>query len=393
MALMNHKSPYTWNTTVKKKYRMHLLGLVHLPVSERYMACAFTQKIVKMSKMLLNLGHEVYLYGAESSDAPCTEFIQTHTMYDISKEWGDGDNRFDLGYDWKGEGFRHDFNKPRTKTTAKYYESAVAAINSRKKDDDFLLVMQGGYQRPIADRVGLSLTLEPGIGYRGSYTRWRAFESAYLQNFTYGSEHPKQSINGNYYDRVIPNYFDEKDFIFREKKEDYFFFIGRMIARKGVETALLATQAAGKKLILAGQGEYDLSRYDHCEFVGYVDADERNELMSKAAGVFVPTIYLEAFGGVNVEAQLCGTPVITTNFGVFPETVKNGETGFLCNTLNDFVRATKLAPLLDHVTIREHAERYLMKNVMWEYQAWFDDLYQWYLSATIDGTKGWSYIE
>jgi glycosyltransferase involved in cell wall biosynthesis len=192
---------------------------------------------------------------------------------------------------------------------------------------------------------------------------------------------------------VIPNYFDEADFIFSEDKDDYFFYIGRMIYRKGIETALLASQAVGKKLIVAGQGEYDISSYKHAEFIGYVEPDQRSELMAHATAVYVPTIYLEAFGGVNVEAQLCGTPVITTNFGVFPETVRNGETGFLCNTLNDFVRASKLASLLDPVTIREHAERYLMKNVMWEYQVWFDDLYQWYLSATVEGAKGWSYIE
>jgi hypothetical protein len=177
--------------------RFHLLGLVHLPISERYMACAFTQKVVKLSKMLLSLGYESYLYGAEGSDAPCTEFIQTHALSDIRREWGDGDNRFDIGYDWKSEGFRHDFNKARTATTKKYYQAAIDAINNHKQPDDFLLVMQGVYQKPIADAVNLWLTCEPGIGYRGSYARFRAFESAYLMNFTYGSEHPGECINGH----------------------------------------------------------------------------------------------------------------------------------------------------------------------------------------------------
>jgi hypothetical protein len=65
------------------------------------MGCAFTQKIVKLSKMLLSLGHEVILYGAEGSDAPCTEFVQTHTLSEIRQEWGSGDNRFTAITEWQ----------------------------------------------------------------------------------------------------------------------------------------------------------------------------------------------------------------------------------------------------------------------------------------------------
>lgn len=377
-------------------YRFHILGLVHLPISDKYNSCAFTCKIVKLSKMLLSLDHEVFLYGAEGSDAPCTEFVQTHTLSDIRREWGSGDNRFQIGYDWQRYGFRHDFNTARTATTTKYYQVCTDAINERKQPDDFLLVMQGVYQKPVSDAVGLWLTCEPGIGYRGSFTRFRAFESAYLMNFTYGSEHPRKSINGHYYDRVIPNYFDAKDFPFCPDKEDYFLFIGRMIARKGVWTAIKATEVIGARLILAGQesDEIDVNKLpSHCEFIGHVGPERRADLMGHARAVFVPTLYLEAFGGVNVEAQLCGTPVITTNFGVFPETILPGRTGFLCNTLQDFVEAARAADNLNPKTIHQHAERYLMDNVRWDFQRWFNDLYQLYLSAQDPTVKGWHYLK
>jgi len=103
-----------------KKYRFHLLGLAHLPVSRRYMGCAFTQKIDKLSRMLLRRGHEVFLYGAEGSDTPCTEFVKTHTLQDIRDTWGEGDNRFEIGYDWKQRGFRHDFNQSREPVSRKF---------------------------------------------------------------------------------------------------------------------------------------------------------------------------------------------------------------------------------------------------------------------------------
>ena len=380
----------------RRTYRFHLPGLVHLPVSEQYVSCAFTQKIVKLSKMLLSLGHEVFLYGSEGSDAPCTEFIQTHTLRDIRRDWGSGDNRFAIGYDWKRDGFHHDLSDAPTHTTIKFRINTARAINERKRPDDFLLLMQGLYHKPIADEVGLWMTCEPGIGYRGSYARFRAFESAYLQNFTYGGEHPRESINGHYYDRVIPNYFDAKDFPFQGEKEDYFFFIGRMIQRKGVMTAVKATEAIGVRLILAGQesSEIDVKKLpSHCEFIGHVDSEQRATLMGKAKAVFVPTIYLEPFGGVNVEAQLCGTPAITTAFGVFPETICDGETGFLCHTLQDFVTAARKAGELDPHVIRAHAERYLMDNVRLEFQRWFDDIYQLYLSAMDESVKGWHHYE
>lgn len=377
------------------KFRFHLLGLAHLPVSRRYMGCAFTQKIEKMARMLLSLGHEVFLYGAEGSDAECTEFIQTHTLRDIRQAWGEGDNRFEIGYDWQRDGFKHDFNSERTAATHKYYRNAIAAINERKRPDDFLLVMQGTYQKPIADAVGLWLTCEPGIGYRGSYARFRAFESAYLQNFTYGSEHPFQSINGNYYDRVIPNYFDPNDFPYvpRSDRGDYFLYIGRVIERKGVDTAIKATAAVNGRLIVAGQGVEVNLDHPHVLFVGYADIEQRANLMGHARAVFVPTIYLEAFGGVNVEAQLCGTPVITTNFGVFPETVVDQVTGFRCNTLQDFVNAARWVDALDTAEIRRRAERYLMSSVKYEFHAWFVDLHQLYRSAYEPKVKGWHHYE
>lgn len=377
----------------KKSFRFHLLGLAHLPVSEEYMACAFTQKIVKLSKMLLSLGHEVYLYGAEGSDAPCTEFIKTHDLRDIRRYWGEGDNRFAIGYDWKQKGFKHDFNAQRTGTTLKYYNRAAKEINDRKKPDDFLLCTQGVYQKPIADKVNLWLTCEPGIGYRGTFAKYRAFESAYLMNFVYGSQHPFESINGNYYDRVIPNYFEAKHFPFvAEPKGDYFLYIGRLIQRKGVATAVAVAEALKTKLIVAGQGDF-FSDSPYVQFHGYADVEQRAELMGNAIATFVPTQYLEAFGGVNVESQLCGTPVLTTNFGVFPETVQHGVTGFTCNTLQDFVNAARAVKELDRSKVRFEAERYLTDNVKYEFDNWFRDLYRLWMSAHIPGEKGWSYYE
>ncbi len=394
-----------------RTYRFHLLGLAHLPCSKIYLACAFTQKNHKLARMLLSLGHEVYYYGCEGSDVPCTKFIRTHTLSDIRNDYGNGDDRFEIGYDWTSSNFRHDFATERKSSTLKFYANAIAAINEVKRPDDFLLCSMGSYHEIIAKAVNLYLTCESGVGYLGSVKgRFRAFESSFIQNFVYGSEHPYESISGSYYDRIIPNYFDPEDIEFSDKKDDYYLFIGRMMKRKGILVAYLATLAIGKKLIIAGQGAHvDHRGYlipnenpdfelppGNWEYVGYADVDKRKELMAHAIATFTPTEYLEPFAGTHIESMLSGTPPITTNFGVFPETipdVEDGKVGFRCNTLQDFVNAAIYARTVDHTYVRKYAERFLMDNVRWKYQQWFDDLYNVYESTVYPDKKGWHRLE
>jgi glycosyltransferase involved in cell wall biosynthesis len=228
-----------------------------------------------------------------------------------------------------------------------------------------------------------------------------------MMNFAYGYESQGASINGNYYDRVIPNYFDPADIEYSENKEDYYLFIGRMIQRKGILTALKTCELIGKKLIIVGQGGLVLDDGSLTattnpdfwfpaglwEYRGFADVQARRTLMAHARAVFTPTEYLEPFAGTHVEAMLAGTPPITTNFGVFGgDTFINNVHGFKCNTLEDFVWAAQNARKLDPKIIRINGEKFLMDNVKLEFQRWFDDLHQVYLSAMNPNIKGWHNI-
>ena len=374
----------------------------HLPLTKEYSQCAFTQKNHKLARMLLSKGHEVFVYGVGYTDIEHQNFkyFDVVSMDDVKEAWGDGDNRFELGYDHSNGGFRHDINSEVTNCTKKFRQNTINLINQNKKDDDFLLLSQGFYHKPIAEAVNLYLTCEPGIGYRGSFAKFRSFESAYIQNFTYGSEHPRQSINGNYYDRVIPNYFDLDDFEFSDKPDDYLFYIGRIIIRKGVGTAIKVARYLDKKIVVAGQLSneqiegFHYNRYKKLEYVGTVGVEDRKKLLSKALVTFLPTLYLEPFGGTSVESMLSGTPAITTNFGVFPETVINGVSGYRCDTLDDFVQNTKMALNLDRRGVRDYAvSKFSLDPVNELYEKWWSDLYRLYQSTKDKNIKAWSFVK
>lgn len=78
---------------------------------------------------------------------------------------------------------------------------------------------------------------------------------------------------------------------------------------------------------------------DQVTFLRSVDDDTKLYLLRNATAlIYTPSN--EHFGIVPVESMYCGTPVIAVNTGGPLETVKQGETGFLCNPLpGDFSRA------------------------------------------------------
>lgn len=406
----------------KRVFRFHMLGLAHLPCSEKYMSCAFTQKIHKLCEMILAKGHQVFLYASEGSDAPCTELIQTHTIAQIRAAYGDDANKKgpyrgeeEIGYDWQAEQFRHDFGDewPLAQPLKQLvHHRMIAEISYRKKPDDFLLIPMGFYQNKIRDELGMFLQVDSGIGFFGATSTFRVYESNALRHFSRGAEGKAHATDGMHYLRVCANYYRLSDFVFEPNPTGmwlpgqdrrstpgtpYILFMGRIIHRKGLETVIYATKHANMPLIIAGQASKDAyDREKHTLkvddstyqltprqfFVGYAGPEVRGGLMSNAVALIAPTYYIEPFGGVAAEAQLCGTPVIATTFGAFTETVEHGRTGFLCSSSNDFVHACKRVHLLDRTYIRKRAKAlWSMEAVSEIYEKYWQDLYDVYLSS------------
>lgn len=349
------------------KLRFHLLGLAHIETSRESSSCAYTQKIIKLAEMIKIYGHTVFFYGVEGSEVTCDEFIEVSTQDILNKTYGK--------YDRTTNFYKQD---PYDYAHITFNQNAIKRILENKRSTDILLCPMGVYQKPIADAVDL-LTVEPGIGYEGVFSSNRVFESYAWMHYIYG----KLNINdGAWYDAVIPNYFNIDDFPFNDKKQDYLLYFGRIISRKGVQVASDVAKATGNKLYVVGQDSLDnpdeglyLGEEKHIVYHPAVGAEERAQLLSNAKAVIMPTYYLEPFGGVNVEAQLCGTPVITTDWGAFPETVLHGVTGYRCRVFEEFCWAVNNIDKISYKSCREWAENnYSMERVGKMYEEYFQRL-------------------
>ena len=161
-----------------------------------------------------------------------------------------------------------------------------------------------------------------------------------------------------------------KDFLFQETKDDYFLYLGRLTPRKGMP--IIEEIAKHHKIVTAGQGDMRIPGTKH---VGVVRGIEKAKLIAGAKALICPTTYIEPFGGVAVEAQLSGTPVISTDFGAFVETVIQGETGYRCRSLGEFLQAANKVSELDYSYIASRAQnKYSLEAVAPQWQRWYDQI-------------------
>lgn len=62
--------------------RFHLIGLVHAQTTDAFPCCAFTSKLKGFCRMMVGLGHEVFLYSGDRNTFPCTAHYPCFTEQD-----------------------------------------------------------------------------------------------------------------------------------------------------------------------------------------------------------------------------------------------------------------------------------------------------------------------
>jgi hypothetical protein len=366
--------------------RIHLVGLVHTETTRAFEVCAFTARTRVFASMLTRLGHEVILYAGQANEAEVAEHV-TIVARDEQAAWYPGYDRATTVF--------NDFD-PLSIPWATFNSRAAVAIRERYQPRDLLAMTMGTTHRPIA---GLLEDLdilpgEVGIGYVGVWAPYRVFESHAWRSFLAARE-PTDDFRA--FDAVIPRAWEAADFPTGWGSGGYHLFMGRLTARKGPHIAAEACKRLGVKLVVAGQGVASvepgcitttegLRLEGDVEYAGVVAPAERAALMGGATAVWAPTQYFEPGGGVAIEAQLVGTPVIASDYGCFTETV-GPASGIRCSTLAQYVAAGRAVEELNRPMIRALAlDRWTTEAVgpQWTaYLARLETLYGegWYAAA------------
>jgi glycosyltransferase involved in cell wall biosynthesis len=135
-------------------------------------------------------------------------------------------------------------------------------------------------------------------------------------------------------------------------------FLGRLSPEKGVAQLLEAWRLLDRsdcKLMIAGDGpqrpalEAQAARLGlrNVEFMGFVRKEHQRALWEQAAFSLAPSVWLEPFGMVVLEAWANARPIIATAHGSFPELIEHGRTGLLARPRDPAALAEQMARMFD----------------------------------------------
>lgn len=179
--------------------------------------------------------------------------------------------------------------------------------------------------------------------------------------------------------KVVYNGIDTSFFSLEEEKEDYYLAIGRISRNKGFHTAIKFAIAMQRKLVIAGpiieQAYFDAEIKPYLanqlvSYIGPVSGQAKKKLYQKAKALLFPVEWEEPFGLVMVEAMSCGTPVIANRKGSTSEIVRDGISGHVVDSFDEFCEAALSCEELDFQECRKDCvERFSAVQMTKNYEA------------------------
>ena len=124
--------------------------------------------------------------------------------------------------------------------------------------------------------------------------------------------------------------------------------------RRDYQLALVDHEQKRLKLVPRLVKEYGLSSRVH--FTGRLSTEQLVRLYNQATLAVSPSLY-EGFGLPAAEAMSCGTPVIATTGGAFPEVIDHDKSGWLVPPGDSRALADAIRLLMDDESLRERLGR------------------------------------
>jgi glycosyltransferase involved in cell wall biosynthesis len=166
----------------------------------------------------------------------------------------------------------------------------------------------------------------------------------------------------------------------------YLAFLGRISPEKRPDLAIALAKRLGLRLRLAAKVDpVDRAYFEReieplishplIEYVGEIGDDAKPDFLGDALALVFPIDWPEPFGLAMIEAMACGTPVIARPCGSVPEVITPGRTGWIADSLDDLVEATRRVDRIDRAACRREAEaRFSVQRMADGYEALYEKL-------------------
>lgn len=188
------------------------------------------------------------------------------------------------------------------------------------------------------------------------------------ENFVANSEAVRLKFNFLNFQGMVYNGLDLSLFPYQEKNSDYLVFLARVSPQKGVHIAIDIAKKTKKKLIIAGKTSHEdksyLDKYfwpevDNKQIIykGEVNFKDKINLLRNAYCLLHPIeSFFEAFGMSLVEAQACGTPVISYDNGSPKEVINSAKTGFVVSNFEEMLASVDEIKQIKRLDCRKWVE-------------------------------------
>jgi len=343
------------------KPTLHLIGIFHTKHQASFSHCAFTGKALRFPKMMQMYGYKVIEYSNEGSESTADEKVVMMLNEEFESFYGKRKDTDFYGDDAVVGNPGHQI----------FESKLISALRERLQPQDIICHPFGHAHQVLMSEFPNHQHVETGIGYPTLMPNsFRIFESyAWMHN-----HQARENRSGRNYEWVVPNYYDLEEWDPKYETGEYLAFLGRISTIKGLDVIRAIADYSPYPIVLHGQGDASQWSHPNIHYRGPIHGKARSEFLRNARAMLAPSMFIEPFCGMTVEAMLCGTPVITVDYGAMTETVSEGM-GFRCHTLQDWLEAIDNVGDLDRKYIAETARsKYSLESCGKKYDKIFTQL-------------------